>query len=178
MWEGTRQRTVAAHAGGESVAAAGDRRGSGGCRHRVGPGHGPDRRSHPHLQRTGRTAGQGKATGGDDLELRRSQRNGRETAGRAGQDVRREVYTMDALLAIVKFLVDEIFSKPFYLVGLMTAVGLIALRRPTSQVIGGTVKAPVGFLILVVGAGTAMNALDPLARLTLRAAVVEGGDGG
>src|SRR3989454_12250454 len=71
---------------------------------------------------------------------------------------------MDALLAIVKFLVDEIFSKPFYLVGLMTAVGLIALRRPTSQVIGGTVKATMGVLILVAGAGTVVNALEPLGK--------------
>ncbi len=81
---------------------------------------------------------------------------------------------MDILLAIVKFLVDEIFSKPFYLVGLMTAVGLIALRRPTSQVIGGTVKATMGFLILVVGAVTVINSLDPLGKLLLGATGVRG----
>jgi len=81
---------------------------------------------------------------------------------------------MDALLASGKFLVDEIFSKPFYLVGLMTAVGLIALRRHTSQVIGGTVKATMGFLILVAGAGTVVNALEPLGKLILGATGASG----
>ena len=81
---------------------------------------------------------------------------------------------MDVLLAIVKFLVDEIFSKPFYLVGLMTAVGLIALRRPWGQVIGGTAKATMGFLILVVGAVTVINALDPLGKLLLGATGARG----
>src|SRR5256712_10433630 len=81
---------------------------------------------------------------------------------------------MDVLLAIVKFFVDEIFSKPFYLVGLMTAVGLIALRRPWGQVIGGTAKATMGFLILVVGAVTVINALDPLGKLLLGATGARG----
>jgi PTS system ascorbate-specific IIC component len=76
--------------------------------------------------------------------------------------------------AIVKFLVDEIFSKPAYLVGLMTAVGLIALRKPASQVIGGTIKATMGFLILVVGAVTVINALDPLGKLLLGATGARG----
>lgn len=81
---------------------------------------------------------------------------------------------MNWVLAIVQFLVAEIFSKPFYLVGLMTAVGLIALRRPSSQVIGSTIKATMGFLILGVGAGTVINALDPLGKLLLGATGVRG----
>ncbi len=81
---------------------------------------------------------------------------------------------MNWLVAIVKFLVDEIFSKPFYLVGLMTAVGLIALRRPTSQILGGTIKATMGFLILVVGANTVVSALDPLGKLILGATSARG----
>jgi len=81
---------------------------------------------------------------------------------------------MNVLVAVVKFLVDEIFSKPYYLVGLMTAVGLIALRRPWSQVIGGTIKATMGFLILVVGAVTVINALDPLGKLILGATGARG----
>src|SRR2546425_7219615 len=81
---------------------------------------------------------------------------------------------MDVLLAIVKFLVDEIFSKPFYLVGLMTAVGLIALRRPWSQVIGGTLQATLGVLILLVGAVTVVNPLDPLGEVLLRATGARG----
>lgn len=81
---------------------------------------------------------------------------------------------MNWLAAIVKFLVEEIFSKPFYLVGLMTAIGLIALKRPSSQIIGGTTKATMGFLILVVGAVTVINALDPLGKLILGATGARG----
>ncbi|MCS6963220.1 MAG: PTS ascorbate transporter subunit IIC [Thermoflexus sp.] len=81
---------------------------------------------------------------------------------------------MEILVAIVRFLVDEIFSKPYYLVGLMTAIGLIALGRPISQILGGTIKATMGFLILVVGAVTVINALDPLGKLILGATGVRG----
>lgn len=81
---------------------------------------------------------------------------------------------MEILIAIVRFLVAEIFSKPYYLVGLMTAIGLIALRRPISQILGGTIKATMGFLILVVGATTVVNALDPLGKLILGATGVRG----
>lgn len=81
---------------------------------------------------------------------------------------------MDILLSIVKFLVDEIFSKPFYLVGLMAAVGLIALRKPWSEVIGGTLKATMGFLILVVGAVTVINALSPLGTMIIGATGLRG----
>src|SRR3989442_1381326 len=81
---------------------------------------------------------------------------------------------MNWVLAIVQFLVAEIFSKPFYLVGLMTGVGLIALRRSSSQVIAGTIKATMGFLILGVGAGTVINALDPLGKLLVGATGVRG----
>src|SRR3972149_2382420 len=81
---------------------------------------------------------------------------------------------MEFLPAIVDFRGDEIFSKPFYLVGLMTAIGLIALRKPLSAVIGGTLKATMGFLILVVGAVTVINALDPLGTLILGSTGVQG----
>jgi PTS system ascorbate-specific IIC component len=76
--------------------------------------------------------------------------------------------------AIVRFLVEEILSQPFYLVGLMTAVGLIALRKRAGDVIGGTLKATMGFLILVVGAVTVINALNPLGSLILGATGAQG----
>src|SRR2546428_10865828 len=82
---------------------------------------------------------------------------------------------MDVLLAIVKFLVDEIFSKPFYLVGLMTAVGLIALRRPWSQVIGGTRKTTMGVLILLAGAVTPIKPPAPPGTVLLGATRAPGG---
>jgi PTS system ascorbate-specific IIC component len=81
---------------------------------------------------------------------------------------------MDIINDIVSFLVNSIFSVPAYLVGLMTAIGLIALRKPLSAVIGGTLKATMGFLILVVGAVTVINALNPLGTLILGSTGVQG----
>ncbi|NIA24829.1 MAG: PTS ascorbate transporter subunit IIC [Gammaproteobacteria bacterium] len=81
---------------------------------------------------------------------------------------------MNVIVGIVEFIVNEILSKPFYLVGLMTAVGLIALKKSLGDVIGGTLKATMGFLILVVGAVTVINALDPLGKLILSVTGAQG----
>ena len=48
---------------------------------------------------------------------------------------------MNPLVSIAQFLVDEILSVPAFLVGIITAVGLIALRRPASAVLGSAIKA-------------------------------------
>ena len=44
---------------------------------------------------------------------------------------------MNWLVAIAEFVVNEILAVPAYLIGIITAVGLIALRKSTGQVIGG-----------------------------------------
>jgi ascorbate PTS system EIIC component len=81
---------------------------------------------------------------------------------------------LDAIRAIAEFLVEDVLSQPYYLVGLMTAVGLIALRKRAGEVLGGALKATLGFLILVVGATTVVNALDPLGKLILGATGARG----
>ncbi len=81
---------------------------------------------------------------------------------------------MDAIVAVASFLVNEILSQPFYLVGLMTAVGLVAMKKRAGEVIGGTLKATLGFLILVVGANTVVAALEPLGTLILGATGAQG----
>lgn len=81
---------------------------------------------------------------------------------------------MNTIVGIIEFIVNEILSKPFYLVGLMTAVGLIALKKSLGDIIGGTLKATMGFLILVVGAITVINALDPLGQLILGVSGAQG----
>lgn len=55
----------------------------------------------------------------------------------------------------------EILSVPAYLIGIITAVGLVALRKSVGTVIGGGLKATLGFLL--VGAGTTLVtvSLDP-----------------
>jgi len=44
---------------------------------------------------------------------------------------------MEWFLVILDFLGKQILNVPAYLVGMITAVGLIALRRPAGTVIGG-----------------------------------------
>lgn len=75
---------------------------------------------------------------------------------------------MDVLVTVIRFIVEEVLSKPAYLVGLMTAVGLIALRKTFGEVLGGTLKATLGFLILGVGAGAVVTALTPFGDLVLK----------
>lgn len=69
---------------------------------------------------------------------------------------------MNPLVSIAQFLVDEILSVPAFLVGIITAVGLIALRRPASAVLGSAIKAVLGFLLIGAGAGLVVASLEPL----------------
>lgn len=64
-------------------------------------------------------------------------------------------------MGILKFLQD-ILSVPAVLVGIAALVGLIALRKPFSEVLVGALKATLGFLILGAGANTLVASLDAL----------------
>ena len=59
---------------------------------------------------------------------------------------------MDWLLTVAQFVVNEILSVPAFLIGIITAVGLVALRRPVGQVVGSALKATLGFLLIGAGA--------------------------
>ncbi len=74
---------------------------------------------------------------------------------------------MDWFIAVLNFIGQQILNVPAYLIGIITAIGLIALRRNAGQVIGGGLKATLGFLILGAGAGVVVAALDPLGSLIL-----------
>ncbi|PBC85575.1 MULTISPECIES: PTS ascorbate transporter subunit IIC [unclassified Streptomyces] len=69
---------------------------------------------------------------------------------------------MDWLIPLATFLVNEILSQPAYLVGLITAAGLIALKKTAGQVVGGAIKATLGFLLIGAGAGLVVSSLGPL----------------
>lgn len=72
---------------------------------------------------------------------------------------------MNVLLAIAQFLVNEILSVPAYLIGIITAIGLIALRKSVGQVIGGGLKAVLGFLLIGAGATLVTASLAPLGTM-------------
>lgn len=69
---------------------------------------------------------------------------------------------MHVLVTIAEFLVNEFLSVPAYLIGLITAIGLIALRKSVGQVAGGALKAVLGFLLIGAGATLVTASLTPL----------------
>lgn len=72
---------------------------------------------------------------------------------------------MDIIVSIAQFLVNEILSVPAYLIGIITAIGLIALRKSAGQVAGGAVKAILGFLLIGAGATLVSGSLAPLGTM-------------
>lgn len=80
---------------------------------------------------------------------------------------------MDILSYTLKFLQD-ILSVPAILVGLSALVGLVALKKPFSEVLVGTIKATMGFLILGAGAGFLVGVLNNLSPLMTSAFNING----
>ena len=81
---------------------------------------------------------------------------------------------MEWFLVILDFIGQQILNVPAYLVGIITAVGLMALRRPVGAIIGGSLKAALGFLILGAGAGVVVASLTPLGDLILQVTGAQG----
>ena len=72
---------------------------------------------------------------------------------------------MDVLVGIAQFLVNEILSVPAFLIGIIIAIGLLALRKNAGQVIGGAVKATLGFMLIGAGATLVVASLSPLGAM-------------
>ena len=68
-------------------------------------------------------------------------------------------------MAFITAFVRDILSQPAVLVGIATLIGLMALRKSASDVLTGTFKSVMGFLILVAGAITLIGSLDSLGPL-------------
>jgi PTS system ascorbate-specific IIC component len=81
---------------------------------------------------------------------------------------------MDWLVAFAQFIVNEVLSVPAFLIGIITAVGLVALRRSTGQVIGGALKATLGFLLIGAGATLVVASLAPLGTMIQGATGAQG----
>ena len=81
---------------------------------------------------------------------------------------------MDQLNYLINWIARDIFGVPAYLVGLMTLIALVASRKGLGDIIGGSLKATLGFIILGIGAGAVIGALNPLGALITGAFGVEG----
>ena len=66
---------------------------------------------------------------------------------------------------VVLNVLRDILSTPAILVGILALVGLVALRSPLPDVVSGTLKTIIGFLILTGGATILIGALEPLGTM-------------
>jgi len=63
-------------------------------------------------------------------------------------------------MSVLNFIVNEILSQPAMLLGLIAMVGLIAAKEKFSDILSGTLKSILGFVILGAGAGVLVGALN------------------
>ena len=62
-------------------------------------------------------------------------------------------------------LVMDILSQPAVLVALISLVGLIIQKKSVSDIIKGTTKTFLGFIVISAGAGVIVNSLDPFGKM-------------
>lgn len=72
------------------------------------------------------------------------------------------------------FLMQDVLSEPAVLVGLIALIGLVAQQKPVTEVIKGTVKTIMGFVILGAGAGLVVSSLGDFAAIFQEAFGISG----
>ncbi len=58
----------------------------------------------------------------------------------------------------MEFLKD-LLGRPAFIAGLVVCLGLIALKKPITEIIQGTVRAVLGFVILLAGTNIIVGVL-------------------
>lgn len=69
---------------------------------------------------------------------------------------------MEFLSSIWEFFVNNILTKPHFLIGLIVFIGYMLLKRPWYESLSGFIKATVGYLILTVGSGGLTSNFRPI----------------
>ncbi len=69
---------------------------------------------------------------------------------------------MDILLKVWTFFATNVLQQPAFMIGLIVMIGYILLRKPWYDILAGTLKAIVGYLILMVGSGGLVNNFRPV----------------
>lgn len=68
----------------------------------------------------------------------------------------------------------DIFRQPSIIVALISLIGLSVQRKPLTDIMKGTIRTFVGFLVLAAGAGVVSNALTPFGDMFQEAFHVQG----
>jgi ascorbate PTS system EIIC component len=66
---------------------------------------------------------------------------------------------MSTLSTVATWIASNIFGQPAILVGIIALIGLLVQRKSTSQVVSGTLKTIIGFLLILAGAQIITQAL-------------------
>lgn len=66
------------------------------------------------------------------------------------------------IITIVLEFVTQLLSSPTILIGLIALVGLLIQKKPFTEVVKGTVKTIMGFLLISAGAGVVTQSITPL----------------
>ena len=62
-------------------------------------------------------------------------------------------------------LIVDILKVPSILVGLIAMIGLLVQKKPATDIVKGTIKTILGFLVLGGGAGLVVNSLAPMGSM-------------
>ncbi|MGN1381759.1 MAG: PTS ascorbate transporter subunit IIC [Eubacterium sp.] len=65
-------------------------------------------------------------------------------------------------MVVWEFFVNNILTKPQYMIGLIVLIGYLLLRSPWYDVVSGTIKAIVGYMILSTGSAGMISTLKPI----------------
>lgn len=65
----------------------------------------------------------------------------------------------------LSMIANDILTSPAFLLGIISLIGLIALKKPFNKLIIGTLKPILGYIMLGAGAGFLVNNLDPLGKM-------------
>jgi len=66
---------------------------------------------------------------------------------------------------VVLYFLQEILSTPAVLIALIACLGLVLQKAPATDVIRGTLKSFLGFILIGAGAGILVGALEPMASM-------------
>lgn len=75
---------------------------------------------------------------------------------------------------VLEFIVYDIFGQAAFLLGLIALIGLLLQKKKASQVISGTIKTIVGYLLFNIGSSAAQQALTGFQTLFSEAFGLEG----
>ncbi len=85
---------------------------------------------------------------------------------------------MNILMNAWSYFATNILQQPAWMIGLIVLVGYVLLKKPWYDVLGGTLKAVIGYMILAVGSGGLVNNFRPVLvglgeRFNLNAMVID-----